>query len=292
MRMTAKSKTLHFRWSQTPVRGAFTLLELLTVIAIIGVLIALLLPAVQSVRETSRRMKCCNNLRQIGLAILSYENTHRNFPPSHSRDPDHGVLALLLPFMEQRALHEKYDFEHNWDSSANKAARETNVALFICPSAPGGRDYISDYGVCLSITAKSYQPLVDADTITARSSWTSIIQDASDQIRVATVRDGLSNSFLFFEDGGRPFRYKAGKRVPGSQTGAMWADHRGYFCIHALCNGSQLFNCNNINEVYSFHPGGCNFLYGDGTVRFHPDTLHPEVFVSLFTMSAGDIASF
>ena len=72
----------------------------------------------------------------------------------------------------------------------------------------------------------------------------------------------------------------------------MWADHRGYFCIHALCNGEQLMNCNNLNEIYSFHPGGCNFLYGDGAVRFHPEDIDPEVFVSLFTMAAGDVVSF
>ena len=271
---------------------AFTLLELLTVIAIIGILVAMLLPAIQSAREASRRMSCCNNLRQIGLAVTSYETTHRFFPPSHTRDPDHGFFALLLPYLEQRAVYEMYDFDHYWDGPENQAARESDMAVFVCPSAPGGRSYISDYGVCLSITPQSYQPLIDAGAITPRRSWTSIIQDYTDQTSAASVRDGLSNSFLLFEDGGRPLRYKRGRLVPGGQTGSMWADHRGYFCVHALCNNTQLINCNNVNEIYSFHPNGCNFLYGDGSVHFHSENIDSEVFVSLFTMAAGDIVSF
>jgi len=273
-------------------RWAFTLIELLVVMVIIAMLVGLLLPALGRAREEARKTQCRSNLRQIGLAILSYQNSHQFFPPSHSRDPDHGIFGLLLPYLEETAVCEQYDFEHNWDGPENRAARETDIALLVCPSAPSGRRYVSDYGACLSITSHTYRPLIDAGAITPRASWVSIIQDFSDPSAPVDVRDGLSNSFLFFEDGGRPFRYKRGRREPGGQTGAMWADHRGYFCIHALCNGEQLMNCNNLNEIYSFHPGGCNFLYGDGAVRFHPEDIDPEVFVSLFTMAAGDVVSF
>ena len=289
---TASLSPFRVRYPRTSAPQAFTLLELLTVVTIIGVLLSLLLPAVQSAREAVRRGSCCNNLRQIGLAILSYENVHRFFPPSHQRDPDHGILALLLPYIERQAVYKRYDFDHNWHDPENQVARETDIALFVCPSAPGGRQYISDYAVCLTINSRSYQPLIDAGAITPRENWIAIIQDFTDQTAVIDVRDGLSNSFLFFEDGGRPFRYKQGRSEPGSQPGSMWADHRGYFCIDALCNGTQLTNCNNLNEIYSFHPGGCNYVYGDGAVRFHDETINPEVFVSLFTRDAGDIASF
>ncbi|MBN1852718.1 MAG: DUF1559 domain-containing protein [Pirellulales bacterium] len=271
--------------------NAFSLIELLVVIAILGVLVALLLPAVQSARETARRLECSNHLHQIGLAILAYENATQCFPPSHSRDPDHGVLALVLPYIEQNTVHDLYDFKYHWDARENRAARETDMPLFVCPSAPSGRPFISDYGACLSIMERAYRPLIDSGAITPRQRWNAIIQDITEPTRVTDVLDGLSQSFLFFEDGGRPLRYVGNQLQPGEQTGALWADHRGYFCVHALCNGTQMTNCNNLNEIYSFHPGGCNYAYGDGSIRYHPESIDPEVFVSLFTMDAGDIVS-
>jgi prepilin-type N-terminal cleavage/methylation domain-containing protein/prepilin-type processing-associated H-X9-DG protein len=289
---TAGSSPSRVRCPRAPAARGFTLLELLTVLAIIGVLVSLLLPAIQSIREASRRVDCCNNLRQIGLAILAYEEGHQFFPPSHTRDPDHGVLALLLPYLEERAAYQRYDFDSHWDSHENRAARELDVPVFICPSAPGERHYISDYGACLSINSRVYRPLIDSGAITPRQSWVSIIQDYSRPTAAAEVHDGLSNSFLFFEDGGRPFRYVGRQREPGEQTGGLWADHRGYFCVHVLCNNTQMTNCSNLNEIYSFHPGGCNYAYGDGGVRFHRQSIDPEVFVSLFTMAAGDLVSF
>jgi prepilin-type N-terminal cleavage/methylation domain-containing protein/prepilin-type processing-associated H-X9-DG protein len=277
---------------RTAVPHGFTLVELLTVVAIIGLLVSLLLPAIQAAREASRRVQCLSNLRQVGLAILAYEHANQFFPPSHTRDPDHGVLALLLPYLELQAAYQRYDFGHNWDGPENKAVRQLDIGVFRCPSAPGGRQYVSDYGACLSITSQVYQPLIDRGAITPRDSWVSIIQDSTDLTAVVDVKDGLSNSLMFFEDGGRPFRYADGQRVSGLQTGGLWADHRGYFCVHVFCNNTQLSNCNNVNEIYSFHPGGCNYAYGDGSVRFHPQSTNPEVFVSLFTMAAEDVVSY
>jgi prepilin-type N-terminal cleavage/methylation domain-containing protein/prepilin-type processing-associated H-X9-DG protein len=276
---------------------AFTLMELLVVIAIVGILMAMLWPAIQSTREAAQRGQCQSHLHQIGLGILAYEHAKGLFPPSHTHDPDHSMFAFLLPYIEQQAVYDRYDFDHDGNSLQNKAAREVDIPVLVCPSAPGGRHYISDYGPCLSINSGAYQPLIDSGAISPRTSWISIIQDpdkhtGSKQTAAASVRDGLSNSFLLFEDGGRPFRYKHGRCEPGQTPGAEWADHRNYFCIDYLCNGTQLTNCNNLNEVYSFHPGGCNYVYGDGTVRFHPESIDPEVFVSLFTMAAGDIVSF
>jgi prepilin-type N-terminal cleavage/methylation domain-containing protein/prepilin-type processing-associated H-X9-DG protein len=273
-------------------RRGFSLVELLVVIAVIGVLIAMLLPAVQAAREAARRMQCANNLKQIGLGLLNYETSHKVLPPSHGRDPDHSILAFILPLMEQRAVADLYHFEHSWDEPANAAAVGMDVASFICPSAPGGRKAISDYAVCLSIAPQAYQPLVRSGAITDRSDWNSIIQDEPNPTRLRDVRDGLSHSFMFFEDGGRPERHRLGKLLPGKAGGWRWADNSSYFCLHRVCRGSQMINCENNNEIYSFHLGGCNFLYGDGSVHFHPDEIEPEVFVSLFTMAAGDIVPY
>jgi len=139
-------------------RRGFTLIELLVVIAIIGVLVSLLLPAVQQAREAARRTQCKNNLKQIGLALHNYESTHRLFPPSCVINPSlsgsvdgvsypddimvcttgFGWGALLLPFLEQATLHNQFDFNSACWSIRNKVPAATKVQAFLCPSASGG----------------------------------------------------------------------------------------------------------------------------------------------------------
>jgi len=132
-------------------RAAFTLIELLVVIMIIGILVALLLPAVQAAREAARRMKCANNLKQIGLALHSYHGAHGSFPPgninrsaglcpgaaepvtSFSRYSGNWLIAIL-PYVEQDALYDRYDNRYTNESEENRAVRETTVAAYACPS--------------------------------------------------------------------------------------------------------------------------------------------------------------
>src|SRR5437868_10961598 len=137
----------------TPMRrSAFTLVELLVVIAIIGVLVALLLPAVQSAREAARRTQCMNNLRQIGLALHTYHDTFRVFPPSYlivpggspnmgKPDPDNGdagpgwtALMLILPQMEQANLYNAFDLNSPSWSASNAANDQRTVPAYICRS--------------------------------------------------------------------------------------------------------------------------------------------------------------
>ncbi|WP_428305015.1 DUF1559 domain-containing protein [Lacipirellula sp.] len=125
--------------SELPRRHAFTLVELLVVIAIIGVLVALLLPAVQAAREAARRSQCSNNSRQLGLGFMNYESAHGGLPPRRWNRVDEGYTGwgtFLLPYIEQQAVYNAYKWEYDFYDPANKATVETQIATFICPSSP------------------------------------------------------------------------------------------------------------------------------------------------------------
>lgn len=273
-------------------RTGFTLVELLVVIAIIGVLVALLLPAVQAAREAARRMQCTNNMKQIALAVHVYESTHRQFPPAFvsNGDRQHNMLTYILPQLEQQAVYNLYQFDKPWNDAVNTAATEVELHMFRCPSAPGGSaKWISDYAACTSLGTPARTTLISANLIKSRSDWDSALQQA--RRRTSDIRDGLSNSFLYFEDGGRPGNYQKGKGLQsGTISGARWADVEAYYSIHDTCGNSSMSNCHNNNEIFSFHTGGCIYSMVDGSVRFESENIDPEVFVSLFTSGANDVA--
>ena len=272
--------------------AGFTLVELLIVIAIIGLLLALLLPAVQSVREAARRSQCANNMRQIGLAIHSFENSRRVLPRSHIVVPaKHNVLTFLLPYLEQASVYQQFDFTQDWNKGPNQKASKTHIGIFRCPSAGTGddRDFISDYAANVKIQPAVYKPLVTAKTVSSRNLWYNVMRPDRQRVRVEQVFDGLSNTLMFFEDGGRPQGFTFGVRDETKNiTGSQWAAYDSFFYTHTMEQG-RFINTNNHNEIYSFHPGGCNFLFGDGSMHFLDQDINLEAFFSLFTYNQRDI---
>ena len=273
-------------------QSGFTLVELLVVIAIIGTLIGLLLPAVQSARAAARRLQCSNNLKQVGLALINYESQFQRFPPSHTKSPKHNCLTFILPFMDQQNVYDRFDFSKDWNKDENKEAYKVNIPTFRCPSTIQTDDYCADYAADVKIDASVYKPLLNDGAITQRPTWEGMLKMNGDSVKASQVTDGLSNTFLFFEDAGRPYWYKEGVyQNKKTITGAKWADVDAFFYSHTLCYGTEMINCENANELYSFHSDGCNFVYADGSVHFHIHTISPEAFISLFTYNGSEILS-
>jgi prepilin-type N-terminal cleavage/methylation domain-containing protein len=283
-------------------RGAFTLVELLVVIAIIGVLVALLLPAINAAREAARRAACASNMRQIGLAVLNFESARRVFPPAHVELPRrHSGFAFILPYMEEQAIYDLYDFNQHWSAVANRPATRTTIATFVCPSVGETREWFTDYAICSRMsdaTGDAYRTLIAQNLIRPRTQTfeengaTRVdlrsIMRRNEFVPRRKVVDGLSHTYMVFECGGRPNRFVHGQlQVDVSPvSGARWADPENHFWLHDY----PFVNFNNNNEIYSFHPGGVNLVMGDASVRFVAEAIDPEVFVSQFTANGGEAA--
>jgi prepilin-type N-terminal cleavage/methylation domain-containing protein len=275
----------------------FTLVELLVVIAIIGVLVALLLPAVQAAREAARRMKCSNQLKQFGLAMHNYSDTHKSFPAGHmfrgafDGDPNDadggsgfGWGSAILPYIEQGGLYNQFNFSFpitNNNPSLNLRTAQTHLPMFGCPSdlKPKNR---TDGGVIDSATS-SYKACGTSydgwqagavGSIPNRAQFNGMFdRDNRPPLRFAEITDGTSNQFMIAEakwkmDGGGNNR----GRIFGSsdQTdGAVGASNA------LMLNGQWQMNWTAAEgnpqphrTAASNHPSGVMFCMADGAVRF------------------------
>jgi prepilin-type N-terminal cleavage/methylation domain-containing protein len=272
----------------------FTLVELLVVIAIIGVLIALLLPAVQAAREAARRMQCSNNMKQIGAAMHMFASAREAFPAAVCSSPENtsakfSPLLILLPYLEQKELFDRYDFTKAWDHGINRPVTDTPITTFICPTVPEARTGASDYATCSDLWVEGLVKtvLIPANLVSDCNDWTGIFE-YEEPCPVRDVTDGLSNTYLFFEDAGRPIKHDSGYPTGVTNvSGSHWADWALDFGINIYCG--RLWNCNNDNEIYSFHAGGHTCLMADGSVHFAAADMSVGVFCARFTKAGGEV---
>jgi prepilin-type N-terminal cleavage/methylation domain-containing protein len=315
-------------------REAFTLIELLVVIAIIAVLIGLLLPAVQKVRESAARMSCQNNMKQLGLGLHNYSSAYGYFPPGALRAPNTGTVTafyqrfgvtrngvrhnwavFVLPYMEQDNVFRLYTLNEDWAAAANDTARATPLKIMNCPSTPGGmqvftRSVSIPSGAgggtrTITIASGDYAPNNGYDSALETAGLVDPcpnrngVLDVNVSLSIPEIRDGTSNCLLLSEDAGRPNRWQAGKlTVPNGQLDGGWADHDNEYITHGFnaagtANpGPCHTNCTNNNEVYSFHSGGANHVFGDGSVRFIRASMDIRQFVKLLTFAGQEPVTF
>jgi prepilin-type N-terminal cleavage/methylation domain-containing protein/prepilin-type processing-associated H-X9-DG protein len=304
-------------FAMIPLRKAFTLIELLVVIAIIGVLIGLLLPAAQQVREAANRVQCTNNLKQLGLALHHFADAHGGrFPPVKVLGPapqlgvfsqtKHGPGVFLLPYLEQQPLYNQYRWDLGAGDEGNQPVGSAHVNVFQCPSAEpnrymtfgafepyGGKGACGDYAPTEGVDPV----MVDKGLIAPLANYKGALEK-NVLTPIAAITDGTSNTLMLSEDAGRPRLWQAGKPGPDQAIqGCGWCGYNNPLLIQGSTADGQtrpgtcVLNCTNDGEVYSFHPGGANAAFADGSVRFLRAGMDVRVLAALVTRAGGEIVS-
>ena len=294
-----------------PLRHAFTLVELLVVITIIGMLVALLLPAVQAAREAARRASCTNNMRQIGIGLHMYHDEHRCLPmgwhavdtatgkPYALGEPGWGWAAEILPYIEQDNV--KKNLVHtdlSITASENEEGRSTAIALFRCPSdignstftwvpdepPAGGGDpvtpllatanYVGVYGTT-DLHECGEAPI-------GRQAKSNGVFFHNSTVCFADIRDGLSNTFI------------VGERSSNLEYSTWVGAPAGDECAPGLILGSASYPPNSqTDDIHNFssnHPSGTHFVLGDGSVRLVSQSIDRSLYHALVTRAGNEVA--
>ena len=303
------------------IRRGFTLIELLAVIAIIGVLIGLLLPAVQSAREAARRAQCLNNLKQVGLALQTYHSVMEVFPPGYvaatvdnkpdgaELGPGWGWAAMMLPYMEQARIFDSINFSLLIRSPASVTARVVNISSLLCPSdSPSGPVTVADASgkVLLTDLAPSqYVGTAGQFEVGDSPANNNGIFFRNSRVGMKDITDGASQTMMAGERTRRIADATWTGVIPEATLctkpdwyvnecdppNALVLGHTG-----PTPGGDQWIDTPNNrrsgpDDYSSRHPGGANFVFADGSVRFVRDSIDPRVFSALSTRSRGEVVS-
>lgn len=303
-----------FRRSRFRRRLGFTLVELLVVIAIIGIMVGLLLPAVQSAREVARRISCQNNLKQMGLAIHNYHIAFNQFPTVNANNTLSGgsIFTSILPMMEQAAAFELYDFALANSHPRNVRVTGQKIPFFLCPSSPmrrevpscaadsgrapgnyaasiGSRDYNQYWSFTGSPRPSLNGAIVYTDTVEKKTGFRDFFDGTSTTMMIGettydlpdykfTSGDCIGTSRFSFTYWSNPF--------PGS-TGVTTQ----YAFNPKDKPNDGIYNSGWVRSFRSDHIGGLQFLYADGSVHFLTDSLASTLVDALATRSGKEVLS-
>ena len=296
-----------------PIPRAFTLVELLVVIAIIGVLVALLLPAIQAARESARRAACKNNLRQVGIALQNYHDTYGNFPsartgkPQFSSGTDQFAVSwalLLLPFCEGQDQFDAWDPSQRVDSDLNAVAMRTPVAAFYCPTRRGpatDRDFDNNGGPSLVQAAAAGGDYGANSGVSTRTGMESFNQGDFDaerfgpmytqsEVSARRVTDGLSKTFAVGEKYLPP-------EIPNADPGTedFLRGDAAFFAgdaRHTVIRRSSAGFPDGPDDTYrgqfgSDHDNLSHFAFLDASVRVIPHDIDVDLLMSLSAVGDG-----
>ena len=264
-------------------RPGFTLVELLTVIGILGVLVSLTLPAVQRARESARRTQCATQLRSMGVALSAYEAARRSFPPGDDgvAGRHHAWSSFILPFLEEEGVSQRIDYRQPWNAvGGNAAIADLVLSTYVCPSGirtfPGKQDYggVMGAGVMLD-PARPLDPGFDHSGVLPAT-------DAAHPlpVRAAAITDGLSRTLVVSEGVDRGFPEMDGESRIGN---SRWACGTNCFLL-----STRVVNTPDVDGFRSNHLGGTHGLFADGHVTFMGEDTDAAVLVAACTKDGGE----
>jgi prepilin-type N-terminal cleavage/methylation domain-containing protein len=288
------------------IRRAFTLVELLVVIAIIGILVALLLPAIQAARESARKVSCRNNLHQIGVAMHNYESNSRKLPPgykyllgSQGNALGHSWTDMILPFMELKDIYDRIDFKKPIYDPVNLAAREIHIGSLLCPTddvSPTGFVEMGDERYAMACYVANFgTPDLDEDQEQkldpSGRPWGPFYRNSTTKLK--DVTDGTSKTLMVGERQNGPFR-TAGSHTVHIEYETTWAgavrdigdntDDHGHMVLFQVGHTPN-HPASDDRDVSASHSGEALFLMCDASVHSISEDIDEKVYFALGTMN-------